>query len=231
MSSIRIGAVTIGQSPRDDVVPELYTRLGADVEIIQRGALDGVSVDVIREHPPASGDSTLVSRLVDGTEVAIDKGFIVPRLQEQIRSLENQGIPLILLLCTHKFEEICSSATLLLPSVALEEIVLRQSICRLGVFTPSEDQARAQRIRWRTYASEGVRVSAASPYLGGDGIEKAAAAMRDKRVDIAVMDCIGYTEGMRSRAEDILNVPVYSAVTALGDVAAEVIRGESGREP
>ncbi len=227
MRSVRIGAVTIGQAPRDDVVPELSRRLGRNVEIVQRGALDGVSLDLIRANPPASGETTLVSRLTAGTEVAVDKGFIVPRLQDQIRLLEEQGIQLILLLCTHKFEGLDSRASLLRPAAALERIVERSEVHRLGVFTPSEDQVAAQRIRWRGYASKGIRVASASPYLGGTRIEEAAAALRDEGVDIAVMDCIGYTENMRSRAREILNVPVYSATSALGDAAAEVLESET----
>jgi protein AroM len=224
---VRIGAVTIGQAPRDDVVPELSRRLGRNVEIVQRGALDGVSLDLIRANPPASGETTLVSRLTAGTEVAVDKGFIVPRLQDQIRLLEEQGIQLILLLCTHKFEGLDSRASLLRPAAALERIVERSEVHRLGVFTPSEDQVAAQRIRWRGYASKGIRVASASPYLGGTRIEEAAAALRDEGVDIAVMDCIGYTENMRSRAREILTVPVYSATSALGDAAAEVLESET----
>jgi len=220
---VRIGAVTIGQSPRDDVVPELARRLGGDVEIVQRGALDGISVDLIRANSPSSEETTLVSRLQDSAEVTIDKNFVLPRLQDQIRVLEEQAIRIIMLLCTHKFSELYSNVTLLRPASALERIVERLEVQRLGVFTPSKDQVRAQRVRWRKYASEGIRVSSASPYLEGAAIEKAAAAMRDKRVDVAVMDCIGYTEAMRSRAQQILNVPAYSAVGALAEIAAEAI--------
>jgi protein AroM len=215
---VRIGAVTIGQAPRDDVVPELSRRLGRNVEIVQRGALDGVSLDLIRANPPASGETTLVSRLTAGTEVAVDKGFIVPRLQDQIRLLEEQGIQLILLLCTHKFEGLDSRASLLRPAAALERIVERS------------DQVAAQLIRWRGCASKGIRVASASPYLGGTGIEEAAAELHDEGVDIAVMDCIGYTEDMRSRAREILNVPVFSATSALGDAAVEVIEPDAGSD-
>ncbi len=220
---IRIGAVTIGQSPRDDVVPELARRLGESVEIVQRGALDGLRIESIRMHAPSSDETTLISRLADGTEVTVDESFVTPRLQKQIRNLEEQDIRLILLLCTHKFEGLDSDAVILRPAAALERIVERLKVRRLGVFTPSKDQVRAQRMRWRTYTSEGIRVSSASPYLEDSEIDKAAKAMRDKGVDIAVMDCIGYTEAMRSRAHEILNVPVYSAIGALGDLAVETI--------
>jgi protein AroM len=202
----------------------LSERLGADVEIVQRGALDGVSIDLIRTNPPSSAETTLVSRLTDGTEVVVEKSFVVPRLREQIRSLEELGISLILLLCTHKFEDIESGAILLRPADALERIVERSEVRRLGVFTPSENQISAQRIRWQRYASDEVRVVSASPYLEQVGIEKAAAALNEQNVDVAVLDCIGYTENMRSIAQAMLNRPVFSAVSALGDVAAEQLR-------
>jgi protein AroM len=227
VGSIRIGAVTIGQSPREDVVPDLAGRLGGDVEIVQRGALDGINIDLIRANTPSSAETTLVSRLADGTEVVVNRSFVLPYLREQIRRLEEQGIRLILLLCTHTFEELDSNVTLLRPASALERIVERMKVRRLGVFTPSEDQIPFQRNRWEGYASEEIRIAAASPYLEGTGIEEAATNLRDAGVDISIMDCIGYTEEMRSSAQQILGVPVYSAVGALGDAVAEAIQAHS----
>ena len=73
----RIGAITIGQSPRVDVVPEMQQILGPDVEIVQAGVLDGLSPEEIAALAPAgNGDSeirrlrgspVLVSRLRDGS--------------------------------------------------------------------------------------------------------------------------------------------------------------------
>ena len=39
----KIGAITVGQSPRVDLIPEIQPILGDSVEIIQAGALDGLS--------------------------------------------------------------------------------------------------------------------------------------------------------------------------------------------
>ena len=38
----RIGAVTIGQSPRSDVMVDIKPILGPDIEIVEAGALDGL---------------------------------------------------------------------------------------------------------------------------------------------------------------------------------------------
>ena len=39
----KIGAITVGQSPRVDLIPEIQPILGDSVEIIQAGTLDGLS--------------------------------------------------------------------------------------------------------------------------------------------------------------------------------------------
>src|SRR5688500_18507552 len=66
-----IGAITIGQAPRDDVVPEMEKLLGAGVRVLQEGALDGLSRSDIAALGPAQGDAALITRLTDGSEVIV----------------------------------------------------------------------------------------------------------------------------------------------------------------
>jgi protein AroM len=42
-----IGVVTIGQTPRRDIVPHLRSVLGDHIEIIEAGALDGLSEEEV----------------------------------------------------------------------------------------------------------------------------------------------------------------------------------------
>ena len=46
MSTPVVGLVTIGQSPRADVVPDMAAILGPGVAIRERGALDGLDVQI-----------------------------------------------------------------------------------------------------------------------------------------------------------------------------------------
>jgi len=64
--SHRLGAVTIGQAPRVDIVPELQVFLGADVEIVEAGALDGLSSEAVARLSPEPADQVLVTRMRDG---------------------------------------------------------------------------------------------------------------------------------------------------------------------
>ena len=64
---MKIGAVTIGQSPRVDVTPDILPIFGEGVELLQAGALDGLTKEQIRSMAPLETDYVLVSRLNDGT--------------------------------------------------------------------------------------------------------------------------------------------------------------------
>ena len=57
----KIGAITVGQSPRVDLIPEIQPILGDSVEIIQTGALDGLSKEEIAKFVPRPGENVLES--------------------------------------------------------------------------------------------------------------------------------------------------------------------------
>ena len=67
MVKMKVGAITIGQSPRTDVVQELFPLMGEQVELIQAGALDGLTREDIQAFAPGPEDYTLISRLRDGS--------------------------------------------------------------------------------------------------------------------------------------------------------------------
>lgn len=218
---MRIGAVTIGQAPRDDVMPELRRFLESDVKIAECGALDDLTIEEVGAHAPVSGESALVSRMRDGTEVTVEKNFVLPRLQENIHTLENE-VELILLLCTAPFDNLQAKVPLLRPGLVLESFVAGMAVHRLGLLTPSPDQVVAQHARWRTAASE-VVVESASPYGNPHGIEDAATRLARTDVDLVVMDCIGYTNVMKAIVRRISNKPALTATGMLGRVVAEML--------
>ena len=54
----RLGIVTIGQTPRTDVIPEMAEVLGPGVEIVERGALDGLDIPAVAAFTFAVGIAT-----------------------------------------------------------------------------------------------------------------------------------------------------------------------------
>ena len=65
--SLRVGTVTIGQSPRVDVTPDLRRILGDGIELVESGAHDGLRRERIAGMAPREGDYVLVTRLADGS--------------------------------------------------------------------------------------------------------------------------------------------------------------------
>ncbi|WP_019119350.1 AroM family protein [Brevibacillus massiliensis] len=78
----RIGTVTIGQSPRVDIVPELLEMLGSDAEIVEKGALDGLSAEQVAAMAPTEQTEVLVTRLADGSSVTISDEAVIPRVAD-----------------------------------------------------------------------------------------------------------------------------------------------------
>ena len=69
----KIGAITIGQAPRTDVMEDLDDILRGDVELIQAGALDLLTLEEVETLRPDGTGNTLVSRMRDGTGVMLQE--------------------------------------------------------------------------------------------------------------------------------------------------------------
>ena len=66
-----VGLVTIGQSPRPDIVPDMAAIIGPGVDILEAGALDGLTRSDVDALKPTGDDEILVTRLLDGTGVFV----------------------------------------------------------------------------------------------------------------------------------------------------------------
>ena len=114
----KIGAITVGQTPRTDLIPEIAPILGDSIEIIQMGGLDGLTKEEIQTMTPAPGDHVLVSRLKDGSSVSFGESHILPRLEACMDQLKKDQVSLILFLCTGEFPaEFRSNVPLIIRTV------------------------------------------------------------------------------------------------------------------
>ena len=114
-----IGLVTIGQSPRSDVVPEMAVVMGPGIAVREAGALDGLSRTAIEALAPAAGDEILITRLADGSPVFLGKEKIVGLVETRIAALEREGAALTALLCTGAFPRLRASRPLIQPHPVL----------------------------------------------------------------------------------------------------------------
>ena len=148
---IKIGAITIGQSPRDDVVGDILPILGEEVTLLQAGGLDGLSREEIQGFAPGPSDYVLISRLRDGSSVVFAERYILPRLQRCIETLEDQGAQLILFLCTGDFPPVFhSKVPLIFPCKVLNGLVpALASRGKIAVVTPTQQQVAQSEKKWR----------------------------------------------------------------------------------
>jgi len=216
---MKVGFITIGQSPRVDVVPEIKPYL-ADVEIIECGALDGLTLEEIKELAPKEGEYVLVSRLRDGTQVRLSREKIVKRLQECIKKLEKE-VDIIGVLCTGEFPELTSKKLLVEPSLLLLKTVESLGVSKLGVVVPDPDQIEMNKRKWSNIADT-IKVQSVSPYLGEkDELIRAAQELKD--CDLIVLDCIGYNFNAKKLVKKITKTPVVLPRTLMARVIGELL--------
>lgn len=221
----RIGMVTIGQAPRTDVVPEMADVIGADVEILEAGALDGLTPEAISALAPAGDHDVLVTRLLDGSAVFLGKPRVTPLVQRRIADLEAAGVSLTVLLCTGTFTGLEARRPLLQPDGVLRGVLSGVRFPgRLGVVAPSERHVASIGARWRSYGFDPV-VVASSPYHGGDDTARAIDAFRAGGVGFVLLSCMGFRREAREALARALGVPVVAANLLVARVVAELAGG------
>jgi protein AroM len=215
----RVAFVTIGQSPRDDLVPEMLERIGPGIEPVEVGALDNLAPGAIARLAPRAGDPTLVSRLRDGTEVVISKTWTQRRLAEIMHDLDGRGFDLIVLLCTGHFEGLRSRTLLVEAQRVVDHTVdaVSEDGRTVGVMVPLATQMDEFHVR--SHGRTSVVMAHASPYSDGR-FEDAARELA--KTDLIVMHCIGYSEAMRRRVAAVSGKPVLLARRLVANAVAEL---------
>lgn len=223
MRTNKIGLVTIGQAPRVDLVPEIRSILGNNIEIAEKGALDNLTLNEVKGLYPEKDDDMLVTRMKDGTEVKVSEQYIYPKIVDKIKEFENDGIKIILLACTGEFPEFSSDSLVIRPQKVLYNVVnaLAQNSI-LGVIVPNKLQINAAKMRWSDSALK-VVVEQGSPYGEIEGIKRAAEKLAMKNADMIVMDCIGYTLKMKEIVKEKTGRPVILARTITSRVIQELL--------
>lgn len=223
---IKIGAITIGQSPRVDLMPDMEKIFMDSIEVIQMGGLDGLTKEEIETFTPQGPDDhVLVSRLRDGSSVTFGESHVLPRMQECIYKLEEQDISLILFLCTGEFpDDFQSSVPLIFPERILTSVVpAAMPECRLAVFTPAAEQTVQVTNKWLRASAKSVQMIPVSPYNGLEPVLKAAEDIRPDEIDMIVMDCIGYTVEMKEKIHAMTGKPVVLPRTLVARMINELV--------
>jgi protein AroM len=220
----KIGMITIGQSPRVDIVPEMKEVLGPNVEILEAGALDGLTLEEVKKFYPKRQDYILCTRMSDGTEVVVAKRFLLPRVQKCIDQLTGKGAEILLLLCTGKFPRFSSKRLLIEPQKILDHFILalHGENERMGLLIPLSDQVGQEKRKYRRSKGQMI-IKAASPYALKDEISMAAEELKKEDPHVIVMHCMGYTQAMKKKVMEITGKPTILARSMVARTLRELL--------
>lgn len=220
-----VGMITIGQSPRDDIISEIKQLMTIDAEILECGALDGLSLSEIEELAPEPGDYMLVSKLRDGSSVRLARNKIIGKVQECINSLVARGADITVILCSGEWPRFTSPKLVVAPGEAFCGFTLGMvnEGDKLGVLVPDEDQIEFAGRKWH---KEKVKlfIAVASPFgpTADDEVTRAAGNLKQSGVDLVAMDCVGYTLEKKRIVQEITGRPVVLVRSVIAHIIREV---------
>jgi len=208
--TVRAAFVTIGQTPRLDIVPEMMEDIlmGLSSETVtasEFGVLDGLTDDELDDLRAKPGESSFATMLRNGQEIVTSKERTEYRLNALLRDIDEQDFAFIILLCTGtKVDPL--RRTLVIESQRLVDKTVEAisaSSQRLGVIVPLERQV-AEFTERHVFTGNPLIVSA-SPY-GDRDFRKAAEALDE--CDLIIMHCMGYDASMLATIRSLVSAPV-----------------------
>ncbi len=215
--------LTIGQSPRPDVVPEILGILGdtaSGVTPVEAGALDGLSREEVRAGAPRDGEMPLVSRLRTGEEVVIGEDFVEERMAALLSGVPADDVAVIL--CTGPFRGIAERPGLVKAGPIFDQTLRAATSpgATVGMLIPEPRQEGDARRRVPRGSRCVIRV--ASPY-SDDGVEERLAACF-READVIGLNCLGYNGLLEDAVRRVTGKPVVLARRALADAVGRLVR-------
>jgi protein AroM len=228
MTPRKLGTLTIGQAPRADITPILDAHLPADLPRVHMGVLDNLTREEIEaRYAPQPGNATLISKLLDGTSVIVDKPAVRAVLQDKIDALVAQGCDVVLVLCTGEFHGLEGRTAWL---VEPDQIVPPTGAAiagdrQVGIVVPLASQIDSEFRKWAGLRRPPI-CAAASPYAAADQTDDLIAAsrqLRDQGADLLILDCMGFTERHRAIVKEASGLPVILSNALIARLTAELL--------
>ena len=219
----KLGIVTIGQAPRDDIAALFAAQAPAGTEVVLRGALDGLSDAEVDALKPESGADTLYTRLRGGRDVKISKKAVIARSPAVLAKLRADGCDVLVYACTGEFPPMPGDENVLFPSRVLNGLaagLLPRG--RLGLLIPLAEQGEKLASK-RARPGLEIVAEALAPSAGPDEAAAAAVRLAARKPDLVAMDCMSYTPATKDWVRGPLGVPALLAITATGRVLREMM--------
>jgi len=189
-----VASLTVGQTPRSDLLPDILAQLPMALEVQEFGALDGLSEREIAGLAPRAGETCLVTRLRSGVDVVVSRPWVMRRMEELCRGIDATRFDLLIVLTTGLFREFESECPTVNAQRAIDAVIaaLAGAGQTVGVIYPLRRQVDEN----AAYSVRGcaLRLTHAA---GGDAAELLRAADDLRGCDLVVLNSVAYAEADR----------------------------------
>ncbi|MHB1627363.1 MAG: AroM family protein [Bacilli bacterium] len=194
-SGHRIGLITIGQSPRPDLLHALELSGRDDVAVL--GALDSATEDdVLQMRWSPDNDELPLFTWYCGRPFILGKRRLSTYVQKAVSTIESR-VSAVSILCTESFGEVKTSVT----NIQIDRLLFNETASLingrasrlLGVFVPVQGQVVPGEARWGLFAN--AQAICLRPKSEDYDIRGACQKLIERCgsiPDLVVLDCMGY---------------------------------------
>lgn len=204
----RIMFVTVGQSPRNDLIEEMMQNLDVPVESLEIGALDNLSDAEIEAFVVKDLETSIVTRLGDGSNIVLSKSAISERMAKIVAEFRPGEYDLVAILSTGLFRDFESNCPTVNSQRAIESAIISLAAqgSTVGIIMPLERQLEEFDIP----ALVDYKI-VASHARDNDRDQLARALIDLAETDIIVLNSVAYTEADRAVVARASGKPVILA--------------------
>lgn len=204
----RIMFVSVGQSPREDLIEEMMQNLDVPVETLEIGALDNLSDAEIAAFAVKDDEASIVTRLADGSNIVLSKSAISERMAKIVAQFRPGEYDLVAILSTGLFRDFDSNCPTVNSQRAIESAIISLAAqgSTVGIIMPLERQLQEFDIP----ALIDYKI-VASHARDNDRGQLAAALIDLAETDIIVLNSVAYTEADRAVVARASGKPVILA--------------------
>jgi protein AroM len=201
----RIAFVTLGQSPRVDLVPEILSSLDSPVQPLEYGLLDDVNAKELRAAEPRPGEPAFLTRLRDGNHVELSVEWTHERFRDVYDRIKQRGSDLVVLTLASCGQDFRPDGATIQSDKVVERAIdaLSNADLHLGIVVPLDGLIRDHQMLGGPW--ERTSVAAARPG-DFDALSRAVSEMTD--CDILVLHSMGYTNADRDEVRRLAQKPV-----------------------
>lgn len=201
----RVLVITLGHSPRADLIDEVFSQLGRPLDVTELGLLDGLSGIEIEELRAERGQQIIVTCLANGAPIKLSRAKIAQRAYSVIASIPPGAYALVVLMTTGIFRELKSTCPTVNTQRSVESAIISMAAegDTVGVVFPAKRQMSEVDIPALSLFD--VRVSHAKH---GNREELHSAAKGLKDCAYVVLNSVGFTECDRELVAALTEKPV-----------------------